>query len=117
MAEMYASASQKLKDHDEYETEANVIQSRLERGDKELTKIWKNTRKLSLNDFKNIYKELGVKFDVWFYESEVEKEGKRIAGELLKKGIARRDQGALLIDLKNYDLDVFFVLKLEGFAL
>ncbi len=117
LGEIYVSAAQKLQGHEEYETEVEEILNKLEKGDKNLTKIWNKTKNLSLYDFKSIYKKLGVKFDVWFYESKVEKEGKKIVQELLKKKIAKKDQGAILIDLSKYGLDVYLILKSDGSSL
>ncbi len=117
LGEIYALASSKLEGHEEYEKEVDSILRRLETRDKKLTKIWRETRNLSLYDFKDIYKELGVRFDVWFYESEVEKEGKKIAYELLERGVAKRDHGATLVDLSKYGLDVYLILKSDSSSL
>jgi len=118
LGNLYAEASKKVKDHPEYEKEVAETLQLLESGkDKDLTNLWKLTRIWSLQEFKRIYKQLGVKFDIWFFESQVEEAGKKIALELLKKKIARKDQGALLVDLSAYDLDVYLILKSDGTSL
>jgi arginyl-tRNA synthetase len=118
LGKLYVEATKKVKDHPQNEKEVAETLQRLESGkDKELTNLWKITRIWSLQEFKRIYEELGVKFDEWFFESEVESAGKKIALELLKEKIARKDQGALLVDLSEYDLDVFLILKSDGTAL
>jgi len=118
LGKLYAEAVKKVKDHTEYQKEVSEIHQKLEqKKDKELLKLWKTTREWSLQEFKRIYKELGVEFDTWFFESEVEQSGKKLALELLKKKIARKDQGALLVDLSDWGLDVFLVLKSDGTAL
>jgi arginyl-tRNA synthetase len=60
---------------------------------------------------------LGVKFDEIFFESDVEKNGKKIVEELLKKGVAKMSEGAVIVDLSEYGLDVFLVLRSDGTAL
>jgi len=115
---LYAEAAKKVENHPEYEKEVSGVLQELESGkNKELTNLWKITRIWSLQEFKRIYNELGIKFDEWFFESQVEEAGKKIALELLKKKIARKDQGALLVDLSDYDLDVFLILKSDGTSL
>jgi arginyl-tRNA synthetase len=50
------------------------LQKKLEDGDPELDKIWRETRELCLQDMKKIFAELGSEeIDKWYFESEVEK--------------------------------------------
>jgi arginyl-tRNA synthetase len=117
LGKMYAHAAKKYESHEKYHEEVAEILKKLEARDKKLLKIWQQTRKLSLDVFAEAYKELGIKFDITFYESEVEKSGKKIVSELLKKGLAKKDQGAVIIDLEKYGLDVFLLLKSDGSSL
>jgi len=79
--------------------------------------LWLKTRQWSLEEFERIYNELGIKFDVLFYESEVEDEGKRIALSMKEDEIAIESEGALVVDLAEADLGVFLVLRRDGTAL
>lgn len=119
LGKIYVEAVKLLEDpgNIEYKEEISQIHQKLENNDPELTKLWKETRKWSLDQFHAIYDELNIKYDINFYESEVEKEGKKISLELLEKGIAKKDQGAVLIDLTNYNLDIFLLLKSDGTSL
>ena len=47
------------------------------------------------------------------FESEVEKRAKELSKELLKKGIAKLSEGAIIIDLSKYDLGIFVLLTKE----
>lgn len=122
LGEVYSEASRRIEEALEkgdksLKEEAALVSKKLEEGDAKLTKLWKETREWSIEEFMRIYDELGVKFDVFFYESEVEKKGKKIAEELLKKGIMKRSEGAVIVDLKKYGLDVFLILRSDGTAL
>lgn len=117
LGEVYAHAAKKVESHEKYHEEVAEVLKKLESKDKKFAKLWQETRKLSLNELNKIYKTIGVKADVTFYESQVEGEGKKIVHELLKKGLAKKDKGAILIDLKKYNLDVFLLLKSDGAAL
>jgi arginyl-tRNA synthetase len=61
--------------------------------------LWKETREWSMADFRRIFAELGATFDVWFYESDVEEEGKRIVQDLLQKGIAEMSEGLPVVKI------------------
>ncbi len=117
LGKMYAAANKELEGHESYHTEVAETLVRLESGDTKLEKLWKETRKWSLDEFNRIYKQLGVEFDQWIFESEVEAGGKKIALNLVKKGLAIKDRGALLVDLTKYNLDKFLVLKSDGASL
>ncbi|CAN5526331.1 hypothetical protein BH23CHL5_BH23CHL5_19420 [soil metagenome] len=68
-----------------------------EEKDPDFVALWNETREWSLLDFRRIFGELGAAFDVWFFESEVEDEGKVIVQELLEKGIAEKSDGAIVV--------------------
>lgn len=114
---VYREAVKLLEKNPEYKSEVAELERKLEAGDKKLVALWKKTRKQSLDEFKKIYKELGVKFDAWFFESEMEKEGKKMVSDLIKKGIAKVSEGAVIADLSKYDLDVLVLLRADGTAL
>ncbi len=70
-----------------------------ERKDPEFMKLWEETREWSMREFRRIYDELGIRFDVWFYESEVEEEGREIVRELLERGIAEISEGLPVVKI------------------
>jgi arginyl-tRNA synthetase len=90
---------------------------KLEKLEPELHKLWQETRDWSLNDFNEIYKWLDARFDHVFYESEVADAGKKVVQEYLAKGIFKKDQGAIGIDLSQFNLPFFMVLKSDGTGL
>ncbi len=108
LSDIYVKAT---KISDDYKDEIDEVHRKLDAKEKRWIELWRKTKDISMKEFKTIYKELKVKFDVYFYESEVADEGKRIAYDLLKKGIAKRDDGAILVDLRKYNLGVFLILK------
>jgi arginyl-tRNA synthetase len=72
----------------EVEREWQQLFEKWEKGDPDLQRLWKQTRDISLADFQRIYCELGVRFDVVFYESEMERAGKDAVVELVQRGVA-----------------------------
>ncbi|MCX6710221.1 MAG: arginine--tRNA ligase [Candidatus Woesearchaeota archaeon] len=122
LGQVYTDATKRIAEAEEkkdssLKEEAALIAKKLEEGDSSLTKLWKETREWSIEEFKRIYRELGINFDIYFFESEVEKKGKEIVSELLKKKIAEESRGAIIVDLKKYNLDVFLILRTDKTAL
>jgi arginyl-tRNA synthetase len=114
LGKVYAEASRKIKENEELEKEVDAINKGIYSGDERLTKTWKRTRQWSLDYFDAIYKSFGIKFDRLYFESEVEKVGTSISKKLLKDGIAKESEGALLMDLEKYGLGVFILVKSDG---
>ena len=119
VGELYTKATLKVDENpDQYKKEIEDLQKNLEDGDEELVKLWKETRKLCLEDLEHICQELGTtRIDKWYYESEVEQEGIQIVKDMEKKGIAQYSQGAIAINLEEYKLDWFLLLKSNGASL
>jgi arginyl-tRNA synthetase len=117
LGKVYSEAVQKIEENVEYEKEFKETQNKFEEGDKELVDLWTKTKLWSLDEFESIYKELGVSFDVYFYESEEELAGKKIVSELIEKGIAKESEGAVIVDLESCGLGVLVLLRGDGSAL
>jgi len=69
--------------------------------------LWRQTRDDDLAEFRSIYERLGVRFDVEFFESEVERRGDAIVDELLERGIAEiategEYAGAVVVDFERF---------------
>ncbi len=94
-----------------------------ERKDPEFIRLWEETRAWSMEEFNRIYEELDVHFDVWFYESEVEEEGREIVQELLSRGIAEISNGLPVVKideklgLKNETYRTLPILRSDGTTL
>ncbi|MBA3451069.1 MAG: arginine--tRNA ligase [Chloroflexia bacterium] len=73
--------------------------ARWEAQDPNFVALWEQTRDWSMADFRRIFAELGATFDVWFFESEVEEEGKRMAQDLLDRGIAEISEGLPVVKI------------------
>ncbi|MCX6745937.1 MAG: arginine--tRNA ligase [Candidatus Parcubacteria bacterium] len=117
LGQTYARAVAELTDHPELKPQVQDIMLKLEAGDKALIKLWQETRQWSLDQFKKIYKELGVDFDVWFYESVEEKEGKKMLPKLLKHNFIKKSEGAIIADLAKYNLGILVLIRQDGTAL
>lgn len=110
---LYSDATKKVdEDPDTYKPEVWDLQKRLEDGDEELNKIWRETRELCLADMKKIFAELGSEdIDKWYFESEVEKPGVELVRKLQAEWKAVISEWALAINLEEWWLDWFLLLK------
>jgi arginyl-tRNA synthetase len=117
LGQTYVESTQYLEDHPESKEEIKVVQQAIEDGEDPWHSLWKETRQWSLDYFKGIFKELNVDSDLWYFESEMIHPGKEMVQKLLTDGHAKKSDGAVIIDLKEQDLDVLVVLKSDGTAL
>jgi len=117
LGQTYARAVAELKEHPEFKPQVQDVMLKLEAGEKKLTKLWQETRQWSLDQFKKIYQDLGVDFDVWFYESMEEKEGKKMLPQLLKHNFIKKSDGAIIADLAKYNLGILVLLRQDGTVL
>ncbi len=117
-AKIYVEAVQKLEDNLQGESEVLEINKKLdEKKDSKMIKLWKDTRAKSITAWKPIYSDLDVKFDEHYFESQVEEKGKKIALDLVKKGIAELSDGATIMNLKDRNLGVWILLRRDGTVL
>ncbi len=96
---IYVEANRAINQNPEYEREYRELRARWNQRDPELEALWRKTREVSLQYLHNLFAQLGVEFDVWFFESEFEESGKEIVRELLDRGIAQIDEGAPIVRL------------------
>ena len=90
---------------------------KLEAGDAEATALWEEFRELSLAAFDKVYKRLGVRFDVVSGESQYEKRMPDAIRRLEEKGLAKLDDGALIVNLKPYKMPPVLLRKSDGATL
>ncbi len=114
---IYAEANEKIEQNPDYKDEVSKVLQKLESGEPAMTKLWNETRQWCLDEFNEIFAEFQVGYDVYFYESEVEKPGKLIVQDILKQGVAKESDGAIIVDLEEFALGVFVVLKTDGTSL
>ena len=86
-----------------------------EAGDKEVIDLWKKMNGWVYDGFAVSYKNLGVDFDKYYYESNTYLLGKDTVDEGLAKGVFfKKDDGSVWIDLTADGLDQKLVLRADG---
>ncbi len=114
MEEMYIAFHKKTKKQAELEEQARRELVKLQRKDKFNYQLWKLFYKISLAEFKRIYKLLEVDFELWYGESFYNDKLSEIVEEALQKGVAKKSQNAVIIDLDKFDLPPLMIQKTDG---
>ncbi len=108
-----------------YDAEVRALYARWDQRDPEVVALWKETRQWSLDGFNEMYDQLDIRFDRYYFPSMAETHGKEVVDELISRGIARdeRPEGPVivkideLLGLKNEKYRVMVVLRSDGTAL
>lgn len=88
-----------------------------EAGDPEVMALWKEMNGWVYDGFSQTYKDLGVDFDSYYYESNTYLLGKQVVQMGLEKGIFEKEaDGSVWIDLTEEGLDRKIVLRSDGTA-
>nr|WP_294937042.1 arginine--tRNA ligase [uncultured Flavobacterium sp.] len=88
-----------------------------EAGNEEVVRLWKKMNQWVYDGFATTYKNLGVDFDSYYYESNTYLLGKEVVQFGLEKGIFEKDpDGSVWIDLTAEGLDRKIVLRSDGTA-
>ena len=88
-----------------------------EAGKPEVIELWKTMNRWVYDGFETTYKNLGVNFDSYYYESNSYLLGKEVVQFGLEKGIFEKDpDGSVWIDLTEEGLDRKIVLRSDGTA-
>ena len=87
-----------------------------ENGKPEVIELWKTNEPMGLRwIFRNVYNNLGVDFDSYYYESNTYLLGKDVVEEGLSRGVFfKKEDGSVWIDLTADGLDEKIVLRSDG---
>src|SRR5690606_16819266 len=86
--------------------EAQEMLRKWEAGDEEVISLWKTMNNWVYEGFETTYKQLGVDFDKYYYESNTYLLGKDIIQEGLDKGVFfKKEDNSVWIDLSDEGLD------------
>ncbi|MGN6638712.1 MAG: arginine--tRNA ligase [Mucilaginibacter sp.] len=95
--------------------EAQEMLQKWEAGDKDVISLWQTMNGWVYEGFAYTYKQLGVDFDKYYYESNTYLLGKDIVEEGLTKGVFfKKEDGSVWIDLTADGLDRKLVLRSDG---
>ncbi|MFA9411658.1 MAG: arginine--tRNA ligase [Deltaproteobacteria bacterium] len=100
---VYKLASERAGDDEEFAERARAELAKLQSGDEQNRKLWEHFVEVSRGALEAVYAELDVSFDVWLGESAYHDALPGVVDDLLERGIAREDDGAVCIFWNEID--------------
>jgi len=100
---VYKLASERAGDDEEFAERARAELAKLQSGDEQNRKLWEHFVEVSRGTLEAVYAELDVSFDVWLGESAYHDALQGVVDDLLERGIAREDDGAVCIFWNEID--------------
>ena len=97
------------------EDEARAAFKRLEEGSEEELALWREFRRLSLEEFEEHYRRLGVTFDSYAGESAYNERMEQVVDELEQLGLLTESEGARVVELEG--LPPCLIKKKDGATL
>ncbi|MCI7605568.1 MAG: arginine--tRNA ligase [Spirochaetales bacterium] len=89
-----------------------------ENGDEEVRALWQKMNNWTLEGLAESYKNMGISFDKYYYESETYKFGKDEVLKGLEKGVFQKEEdGSVQVDLASIGLDKKVLLRKDGTSL
>jgi len=117
LLKLYQKFHQEAKENLKLEKMAQEEFALLEKGNKENKKLWSYFLKESLKEFKKIYRLLKIKFDIYLGESFFAKKQNQLIKLLKKKKLLKESEGALIIDLSEFNLPPALIFKKDEASL
>jgi arginyl-tRNA synthetase len=94
---VYKLASERAGSDEAFAERARAELAKLQSGDDQNRALWEHFVEVSRGTLEAVYAELDVSFDVWLGESAYHDALPGVVDDLLERGIAREDEGAVCI--------------------
>ncbi|MFY9177601.1 MAG: arginine--tRNA ligase [Caldicoprobacterales bacterium] len=90
---------------------------KMEKGDPEALELWQWFKDISLKEFNKVYDLLDITFDSYAGESFYEDKMPAVIEELKEKNLLTESEGALIVDLEEYNMPPCLIVKKDGSTL
>jgi len=114
---LYVKINQAVEEDPSLDSEARLLFKQMEKGDDIILEYWRKFRALSIRKYEETYNRLGISFDVYSGESQYNEYMKKIIQEIKDKKLWQSSQGAKIIDLQEYNLNIALLRKEDGSTL
>jgi len=105
VGDLYVRISQAEKSDPSVAEEARSWSQKLEDGDSEARELWQIFREASLTELEKLYDLLGIQFDSFKGEAYYADKVEVVVQEIERRGFAKVDQGATVVDLSAFGLE------------
>jgi len=97
--------------------EARYWFKELENKNEEAIELWQWIREISLKEFNRVYDLLNISFDSYAGESFYSDRMPKVLEEMKEKNIMQESEGALIVDLEEFDMPPALIMKKDGSTL
>ncbi len=117
LVELYVKFHEEAEKDPALNDEARAAFKKMEEGDPESIALWKWFLEISLKEYRATYDQLGIDFDHYLGESFYTDKMPEQIDILREKGLLKIDDGASIVDLKEYGMPPCLILKSDGTTL
>ncbi|MEK7452199.1 MAG: arginine--tRNA ligase, partial [Patescibacteria group bacterium] len=114
LRDVYIEATKYLEDHPDAKEQVAEVFRHLEDQTGPEVSVWKKTRTWSIDYLEQVYRELNIGIEEWYFESNLIKKTKKEIEKLMKKRIVVQSEGAWIVDLRDQKLGVNLLVKSDG---
>ena len=97
--EAYPKASARKNNDEEFKKEADEWTLKIQQKQEPYYSIYKKIRKVSVDQIRKHYGELGAEFDLWYGESDADQYIDTVLNIIKDKGLSRVSDGAVIVDV------------------
>lgn len=94
---IYPKAAERARTDDEFADRARAATVRLQQGDPGYLELWRHMKAVSETSQRTDFAALGVNFDLWYGESDVQERLAPLVERLRSSGVAEESDGALVV--------------------
>ncbi len=115
VGEFYVKFNQWSKEDDTAEAQAQEMLRQWENGDEKVRKLWEIMNGWTIDGINETYKNTGISFDTYYYESETYLSGRDEVLRGLESGAFYKDEdGSIRLDLSDIKMDTKVMLRSDG---
>ncbi|MFL4499959.1 arginine--tRNA ligase [Weissella sp. MSCH1] len=117
LVKYYVRFHEEAKENPALDDEGRAWFKKLEDGDEEARQLWSWFREESLKEFMELYETLDIEFDSFNGEAFYNDKMDGVIDTLKEKGLLVESQGAQVVDLEKYNLNVAMIQRTDGATL
>lgn len=114
LRDVYVEANTKLEEDPSAKAQVSALFRELEDQRGDALALWKETRQWTIDYLREVYDELALTIDRWYFESELIGKTKKKIDEMIADGVVVQSEGAWIVDLEEEKLGVNLLIKSDG---
>ena len=117
LQDLYVKFNQEAENNPTLDDRAREIFKKIEEKDAHYYPIYKWVIEIAVKEAERLLNILGVKFDSWRGEAYYSDKLDDVVNELTKKGLTKTSEGALVVDLSEFDMPPCLIRRSDGASL